>query len=266
MKPHPRVTALLVALAVLLAALGALCGAVVRVATDESFYLDDSRRAVAVYLGREPGPELTEEDEAAVTRYVRLTREEQRHAASLLAADMRVQYADFGDLDLLNERERQHLCDVRDLVWHARRLSGALVALAAAFAVAAAWTCAGHKRRARPALLGALCGAGALTLLALALLLAMRFGGFAGLFVGMHRLLFTNDLWLMDPSTDLLIRMMPQPLFEAALSRVLAEALGALAVILAMLAALYGLIGGMIDKNLIVKTKEDGAEKHDRSR
>lgn len=244
-----RVTALLCALAALCAALGALCGAVTRVATDESFYLDDSRRAVAVYLGREPGPELTEADEAAVTRYVGLTREEQQPVARALAADMRLPSATFEEIELLNADERQHMRDVRGII---RRVEGAAKTfntLAAALALAAAWTAAGLAKRVRPALTGAAFGVGLPALLAAALLLAARLGAFAPLFVGMHELLFDNDLWRMNPNTDILIRMMPQPLFEAALLKALGLAAALLAVTLALLAALYALAGGMIRRS-----------------
>ncbi len=36
---------------------------------------------------------------------------------------------------------------------------------------------------------------------------------FDGLFITFHRVAFRNDLWLLDPRTDLLIRLMPQELF-----------------------------------------------------
>ena len=36
---------------------------------------------------------------------------------------------------------------------------------------------------------------------------------FEGAFIAMHRLLFTNDLWLLDPRTDLLICLMPEEMF-----------------------------------------------------
>ena len=32
-------------------------------------------------------------------------------------------------------------------------------------------------------------------------------------FTAFHRLAFTNDLWLLNPRTDLLIRLMPEGLF-----------------------------------------------------
>ena len=36
---------------------------------------------------------------------------------------------------------------------------------------------------------------------------------FDGLFITFHRLAFRNDLWLLNPRTDLLIRLMPETLF-----------------------------------------------------
>ena len=36
---------------------------------------------------------------------------------------------------------------------------------------------------------------------------------FDSLFILFHKVAFTNDLWLLDPSTDLLIRLMPIEFF-----------------------------------------------------
>ena len=36
---------------------------------------------------------------------------------------------------------------------------------------------------------------------------------FEGLFYAFHRLLFRNDLWLLDPQKDLLLQLMPLPFF-----------------------------------------------------
>ena len=66
----------------------------------------------------------------------------------------------------------------------------------------------------------------------------------------MHELLFTNDLWLMNPETDVLIRMMPQLLFERAAVSVAQRAGISFAVICALLAAVYLVVGGMIRRNL----------------
>ena len=44
---------------------------------------------------------------------------------------------------------------------------------------------------------------------------------FDGLFTAFHRLAFTNDGWLLDPRTDLLIRLMPTDFFTALGARLL---------------------------------------------
>ena len=44
---------------------------------------------------------------------------------------------------------------------------------------------------------------------------------FDGLFTAFHRIAFTNDGWLLDPRTDLLIRLMPTELFVRLAVRIL---------------------------------------------
>ena len=250
MKQLSKTTVLLVALSVMLAALGAFCGAAYGMATDASFYVDDSRLAVARYLGREIGEDgLTELDETAVTKYVGLTREEQTAFADETARQMGQANATF-ELELLQAHEQQHMRDVRDLILLADGVARASLTFAAILAIAAAWTGANLARRKRTGLLGALCGIGLLALIAGAFVLAMNTAGFERLFYGMHELLFTNRYWLLNPSTDILIRMMPQPLFEMALVRLLADTGIRFAVVLAILAALYAIIGGMIRRNV----------------
>ena len=63
------------------------------------------------------------------------------------------------------------------------------------------------------------CGAKGLlagTLLLLAGVVGLAVWGavdFRGLFTAFHRLAFTNDLWIMNPATDLIIRLMPTVFF-----------------------------------------------------
>ena len=250
MKQLSKTTVLLIALSVVLAALGTLCGAAYGMATDASFYVDDSRLAVARYLGREVGEDgLSALDEAAITKYVGLTREEQTAFADEIARQMRQTDATF-ELELLQEHEQQHMRDVRDLIVLADRASGVGLSVAAMLAIAAAWTGVYIEKRKRTGLLGMLLGIGVLALIAGAFVLAMNTTGFERLFYSMHELLFTNRYWLLNPSTDILIRMMPQPLFEMALIKVLADAGVRLAVVLAFLAGLYGVVGGMVRRNL----------------
>jgi len=57
---------------------------------------------------------------------------------------------------------------------------------------------------------------------------------FDGAFTFFHRLLFTNDLWLLDPRTDLLIRICPQSMFAAMGLRIALLSLGGMAGVTAL--------------------------------
>ena len=78
----------------------------------------------------------------------------------------------------------------------------------------------------------------------------MQSGGFETMFVGMHRMLFINDNWLLNPATDILIRMMPQNLFETALADVLGQFARALVLSILLLAASYAVVSGMVKRQL----------------
>ena len=53
------------------------------------------------------------------------------------------------------------------------------------------------------------------------ILIIWALADFDGLFVTFHRLAFTNDGWLLDPRTDLLIRLMPVNFFITLGTRIL---------------------------------------------
>ena len=76
------------------------------------------------------------------------------------------------------------------------------------------------------------------------------------MFVGLHRLIFTNDNWLLNPATDMLIRMMPQALFETALTDVIGQFARAFVMAVLLLAAAYALVSGMVKRQLI-RTEEE---------
>ena len=237
MKGLSGATGALVCLAVLLAALGAVLGAVRSVAVDETLYGAQARLAVMDELG------LASEAEASAV--IGLDAPAQDELARRIAKSMAQPEADFA-FEPLNEREQAHLRDVHALIQAAQRAAQLCVGIAAGLAVAAAWTGARLRRRRRAVLLGGAC---AVVLLAIAACAWMR-GGFTPAFYRMHELLFTNDLWLMNPETDVLIRMMPQLLFERAAVSVAQRAGISFAVICALLAAVYLVVGGMIRHNL----------------
>ena len=237
MKGLSGATGALVCLAVLLAALGAVLGAVRSVAVDETLYGAQARLAVMDELG------LASEAEASAV--IGLDAPAQDELARRIAKSMAQPEADFA-FEPLNEREQAHMRDVHALIQAAQRAAQLCVGIAAGLAVAAAWTGARLRRRRRAVLLGGAC---AVVLLAIAACAGMR-GGFTPAFYRMHELLFTNDLWLMNPETDVLIRMMPQLLFERAAVSVAQRAGISFAVICALLAAVYLVVGGMIRRNL----------------
>ena len=237
MKGLSGATGALVCLAVLLAALGAVLGAVRSVAVDETLYGAQARLAVMDELG------LASEAEASAV--IGLDAPAQDELARRIAKSMAQPEADFA-FEPLNEREQAHMRDVHALIQAAQRAAQLCVGIAAGLAVAAAWTGARLRRRRRAVLLGGAC---AVVLFAIAACAGMR-GGFTPAFYRMHELLFTNDLWLMNPETDVLIRMMPQLLFERAAVSVAQRAGVSFAVICALLAAVYLVVGGMIRRNL----------------
>ena len=240
MKKFSWITAILVFVMVLLAALGSVCGAIDQIATDENFYSSMSRAAVAEYLAVE--------DDARITEYIGLTSEEQTVFAGEMAAFMR------GETNAqpaaLNEKEQQHMLDVRNLTQTAAGMSKTYLAVAAVLAVISAWTGAKLKRRMLPKLVGGLGAVSVIMLLVQGVMNEVAAGGFAGLFVQMHETLFTNDLWLMDPQTDILIRMMPQPLFEQAFLNGASIALRMLVLVLVMLFAVNFIIESMLCRHV----------------
>ena len=106
-----------------------------------------------------------------------------------------------------HDYEEAHMEDVRGLI----RLDTAVmrVALAAAALLLAAGIL---LRDARAFGRGILWGLGIL-LAVLAAFLVWALADFEGLFVTFHRVAFTNDGWLLDSRTDLLIRLMPESFF-----------------------------------------------------
>lgn len=240
------ITGLLAALTVVLAAAGALCGAVRNLSQDASLYAAQSRETVRETMG------LSSQEE--ITAAIGLDEPAQDALAQQIAEGMGRADADFA-LEPLNEREQAHLRDVRDLMLRLGSASKVCFSLAAALAVVIAWTGARLTRRRRTLLLGVAAGLGVLLAGGLLLAALLHGQGFARLFVGAHELLFTNDLWLMNPETDVLIRMMPQALFERAAVQAALGALRLFAAVGVLLIAIEGLVGGMIRRHLAEEDK-----------
>lgn len=239
MKKTAWITGVLTGLMVLLAALGALGMAVKNIAGDETLYAAQSRQAVMQAHGFST--------EAEVTAYIGLEETAQQDAAGKLAA-----YVTGGADELptvLNENERAHMRDVRGIVVTMADMGRMCLTLAAALAVVTAWTGAKQKRR-LPGILGTLAAVGLLALLAAGTAGMAASGGFERMFVAMHEVLFDNELWLMNPETDILIRMMPTQLFEQAFWVAINQALRVLLIVWAMLLAVQEIVTNMIRRHV----------------
>lgn len=111
--------------------------------------------------------------------------------------------------------EAAHMADCRGLIGLAGRLRW--IAAAAALLPAAAGAVLRRRRDFTGGMLAGLCGAAAV----FAGITVWALADFDGLFVTFHRLAFTNDGWLLDPRTDLLIRLMPVNFFITLGTRIL---------------------------------------------
>ncbi len=112
--------------------------------------------------------------------------------------------------DAFNETELLHLIDVKNIL-QALKIAG--LALIELFVLGA---CVLYAKGAETSLKDALRALKSLALCllgAIAALLVWCLNDFDAAFVAMHELLFTNDLWLLNPYTDLLLQMMPTDLF-----------------------------------------------------
>ncbi len=133
---------------------------------------------------------------------------------------------------VFNQREVEHMADVLELFRLERRLVWGLLLpglmLTAIGLFGSGWT-------KRLALAG---GIGQGFWLALAAFAAVWAAfDFNAVFLGFHRLLFRNDLWQLNPATDLMIRMLPEKFFAA----VAVWAAGRMLIVQVALAALWAL-------------------------
>lgn len=115
-----------------------------------------------------------------------------------------------GERDLFNQREVAHLRDVKSLIQLCYRLQEITLIYAIGY-VGLSWV------RRKGAWLRSL-GKGLLggSVVTIALLVTLGAGvalNFEELFLRFHWLSFQNDLWLLDPSRDYLIRLFPQGFF-----------------------------------------------------
>ncbi len=124
-----------------------------------------------------------------------------------------------------NERELAHMRDVLALFDLARTVRNVLLVAAVALLAAGLWLSRGRRLLAM-----CLTGLGAL-LVPLGAFAVWAAVDFSSAFTFFHEVLFTNDLWLLDPETDMLLRLLPEQFFADFAGTIAARALAYMAAV-----------------------------------
>ena len=111
-------------------------------------------------------------------------------------------------IDCFHDYEQQHMADCRALF----TLDRAVMAVSALLLIPLGWAAWALRPVRAWTAAGFLAGCGTVLLAVLALAV-WGVADFDSLFVLFHRLSFDNGLWLLNPQTDLLIRLMPTSFF-----------------------------------------------------
>lgn len=118
--------------------------------------------------------------------------------------------------EFFSEREIAHMEDVQGLFLAAIAIRrGCLVFLAAAVAVLV--LVKADIRRLLPRMV---CAGTVLFFAVLAVLAGIISTDFSRYFIVFHHIFFNNDLWMLDPRTDLLINIVPEPFFMDTAARI----------------------------------------------
>ena len=153
--------------------------------------------------------------------------ETMRELDMLLARYLKGDAAALDDTELFNADEKAHMADVYDIFAALRVVKNGALACSVLILALIYYNRLRFTRRQLQA--GAVLGA-ALFFLPITALAAWAALDFSAAFTWMHHTLFANELWLMDPRTDLMIRMLPEEFFiEIGIKLALRALLGALA-------------------------------------
>lgn len=151
--------------------------------------------------------------------------------------------------EFFNDREKAHMADVRTLfLWGIalRRLALILLFVIIATMIGLKMPMKKILPKAYKIFTGAFLGVTAL----LAVIISMDFAKYFTIF---HEIFFRNDLWLLDPETDLLINMLPEGFFmdmAARIGIIFVVALGVSLLVAVCLDRKWGRSGaGMVKRN-----------------
>jgi integral membrane protein (TIGR01906 family) len=130
--------------------------------------------------------------------------------------------------EVFNDREKAHMVDVRDLFFLASKVRN--VSIAGIFLLSILLYSTAGKQSFRFFAASYLAAAAGLLVL-LAVLVPVIQSNFTYYWDQFHYLFFDNDLWILNPETDIMIQMVPEPFFNSAVLRVIAFFAGGSALI-----------------------------------
>ena len=118
--------------------------------------------------------------------------------------------------EVFNDREIAHMEDVRGLFLGGLALRRSSIGLIVV-CVVLLFSRKADVRRVLPKMI---CAGSALFFAVLAILAAIISTDFNKYFIIFHHIFFNNDLWLLNPDTDLLINIVPEPFFMDTAARI----------------------------------------------
>lgn len=146
--------------------------------------------------------------------------------------------------EFFNEREIAHMEDVRDLFVGAVMLRRGAIAVIVLTVLLLVFTKADIRRL----LPRALCLGTGLFFISIAALAGIISTNFTKYFTVFHEIFFSNDLWILDPRTDLLINIVPEPFFVDTAARIALTFGAAILVLFAVCA--FMILKDMRNRNL----------------
>ena len=159
-------------------------------------------------VGTDDGLYFKLQTEAGILPEAGVSEDELRDIDRRLADYLRGDSAALEDAPPFNDREMAHMADCQRLFALLRKVRSRLIPWAVLLIVGGAYLLQNRKKARRCAWLAPL-----ILLIPLGAFALWAAVDFDGAFTFFHRLLFTNDLWLLDPRTDLLIRICPITMF-----------------------------------------------------
>ena len=129
--------------------------------------------------------------------------------------------------DFFNEQDRLHMWDVQNLFLGGLKLRNILLIITAAIVILL-----GVKKAELKILLPNAYTKAFLVFVGILVFLGIAFTiDFTKCFTVFHEIFFTNDLWLFDPRTDYMIRMLPEGFFADMVVRIILFFLGFLGIV-----------------------------------